>query len=130
MIVTMKEIIAVIRQNMINQTKEALMENGFPSITGCKVMGRGKARVDFTLIDESVLEGNVSTKLAEELSENHRLIPKRLVIVAVSGEEVKKAVDTIMSVNSTGNHGDGKIFVLPLADAIRVRTGETDEDAI
>lgn len=126
----MKEIIAVIRQNMINQTKEALKENGFPSITGCKVMGRGKARVNFTYIDESVLEDNVSAKLAEELSESHRLIPKRLVVVAVGDEDVKKAVDTIMQVNSTGNPGDGKIFVLPLADAIRVRTGETGEDAI
>jgi nitrogen regulatory protein PII 2 len=126
----MKEIMAVIRQNMINQTKEALMENGFPSITGCKVMGRGKARVDFSLIDESVLEGNVSTKLAEELSENHRLIPKRLIVAVVSNDDVKKAVDTIMIVNSTGNHGDGKVFVLPLADAARIRTGETGEDAI
>jgi nitrogen regulatory protein PII 2 len=126
----MKEIIAVIRQNMINQTKEALMENGFPSITGCKVMGRGKARVSFTYIDESVLEDNVSVKLAEELSESHRLIPKRLIVVVVHEEDIKKAVDTIMSTNSTGNPGDGKIFVLPLADAIRVRTSETGEDAI
>jgi nitrogen regulatory protein PII 2 len=126
----MKEIMAVIRQNMINQTKEALMENGFPSITGCKVMGRGKARVVFSLIDDSVLEDNVSAKLAEELSEIHRLIPKRLVVVVVCDDDVKKAVDTIMTVNSTGNHGDGKIFVLPLTDAVRVRTGETGEDAI
>ena len=126
----MKEIIAVIRQNMINQTKEALMENGFPSITGCKVMGRGKARVDFSLIDESMLEGNINTKFAEELTETHRLIPKRLVVVAVCNDDVKKAVDTIMIINSTGNHGDGKVFVLPLKDAVRVRTGETGEDAI
>jgi nitrogen regulatory protein PII 2 len=126
----MKEIIAVIRQNMINQTKETLMENGFPSITGCKVMGRGKARVNFQYIDESVLEGNVSTKLAEELSESHRLIPKRLIVVVVSDDDVKKAVDTIMITNSTGNPGDGKVFVLPLEDAIRVRTGESGDDAI
>lgn len=126
----MKEIIAVIRQNMINQTKEALLEKGFPSITGCKVMGRGKARVSFTYIDESIIQENVSTKLAEELSERHRLIPKRLVVVVVNDEDVKKAVDTIMIINSTGNPGDGKIFVLPLVDAIRVRTGETGEDAI
>lgn len=126
----MKEIIAIIRQNMINQTKEALMENGFPSITGYKVMGRGKARVIFSYIDESVLEDNVSAKLAEELSEMHRLIPKRIILAVVHDEDVKRAVDTIMSTNSTGNPGDGKIFVLPLVDAIRVRTSEIGEDAI
>ncbi|MBZ4645941.1 MAG: nitrogen regulatory protein 2 [Petroclostridium sp.] len=126
----MKEIMAIIRLNMINKTKDALLKEGFPSITCRKVLGRGKKKVDFSLID--VISQNVmeSPRLAEELSEGHRLIPKRLLTMVVKDEDVKKVVDTIMSVNSTGNPGDGKIFVLPVMEVIRVRTGETGETAI
>lgn len=126
----MKEIMAIIRLNMINKTKDALLKEGFPSITCRKVLGRGKKKVDFSLID--VISQNVMEppRLAEELSEGHRLIPKRLLTMVVKDEDVKKVVDTIMSVNSTGNPGDGKIFVLPVMEVIRVRTGETGETAI
>lgn len=126
----MKEIIAVIRLNMIGKTKEALLDNGFPAITAFKVMGRGKAKVDFSLVDAELLEGNLDAKLAEQLSEGHRLISKRLLTVYVNDEDVKKAVDAIIAANSTGNPGDGKIFVLPVSDAFRVRTGETGESSI
>jgi nitrogen regulatory protein PII 2 len=126
----MKEIMAIIRLNMIGKTKEALLESGFPAMTCCKVMGRGKAKVDFSLVDETLLENNLTGRLAEQLSEGHRLIPKRLFFLGVTDEDVKKAVDAIISVNKTGNPGDGKIFVLPVSDAARVRTGETGEPAI
>ena len=52
----MKEVIAIIRMDMINKTKEALLQSGFPAVTGLKVMGRGKKKVDFTLI-ESLVSG-------------------------------------------------------------------------
>ena len=126
----MKEVMAIIRLNMIGKTKEALLENGFPAMTCCKVLGRGKAKVDFSLVDAGLFEGNIESRLAEQLSEGHRLIPKRLVSVVVKDEDVKKAVDAILAVNSTGNPGDGKIFVLPEAETIRVRTAETGEAAI
>jgi nitrogen regulatory protein PII 2 len=121
---------AVIRLNMIGKTKDALLEGGFPAITCCKVLGRGRAKVDFSLVDAELLQGNLEAKLSEQLSEGHRLIPKRLISVTVRDEDVEKIVNTIINVNSTGNPGDGKIFVLPLADLIRVRTGETGDDAI
>lgn len=47
----MKEVIAIIRANMINQTKNALLEAGFPSFTGIKAMGRGRRSVDFQVIE-------------------------------------------------------------------------------
>jgi nitrogen regulatory protein PII 2 len=57
----MKEIMAIIRLNMINKTKDALLKEGFPSITCRKVLGRGKKKVDFSLID--VISQNVMESL-------------------------------------------------------------------
>ncbi len=128
----MKEVLAVIRMDMINKTKEALLSEGFPAINCRKVLGRGKKKVDFTLI-ENMISGQVdipSPVLGEALSEGHRLIPKRLISLVVKDDEVKKVVDSIISVNSKGKPGDGKIFVMPVSDAIRVRTGESGEVAI
>ncbi len=127
----MKEVMAIIRMNKVNQTKKALLEDGFPSITCRKVLGRGKKKIDYSLI-EGVINGNEiqNSKISEQLSEGHRLISKRVFTIVVKDEEVEKVVDTIMKVNSTGNPGDGKIFVLPVSEAIRVRTKETGEKAI
>ncbi|MCX7708948.1 MAG: P-II family nitrogen regulator [Clostridia bacterium] len=128
----MKEVMAVIRMEMINKTKEALLKEGFPAIHCKKVMGRGKQKVDFTLIEKFIADGIEYNypSAAEAISEGHRLIPKRLISVVVKDEEVKKVVDAIISVNSKGKPGDGKVFVLPVIDSIRVRTGETGEAAI
>ncbi|WP_058485534.1 P-II family nitrogen regulator [Defluviitalea phaphyphila] len=128
----MKEIIAIIRMDMINQTKEALSIAGFPSMTCRKVQGRGKKKVDYELI-ESLISGEkieTSSKKMEMLSEAHRLIPKRMITMIVKDEDVKKVIDIIIEVNQTGNMGDGKIFVIPIEEVIRVRTGETGEIAI
>lgn len=127
----MKEVMAVIRMDMINKTKEALLRESFPSLHCKKVMGRGKKKVDYSLI-EGMISGNdaLSPVVAEVVSEGHRLIPKRLISVIVKDDEAKKVVETIISVNSKGNPGDGKIFVLPVLDVVRVRTEESGNDAI
>ncbi len=127
----MKEVMAFIRMNKVSQTKKALLDAGFPSMTCRKVLGRGKKKVDFTLIQD--LPQNAAEEvpqLVEAISEGHRLVPKRFLTLIVHDDEVKKAVDAIMEVNSTGNPGDGKIFILPIADVYRVRTGEAGKDAI
>jgi nitrogen regulatory protein PII 2 len=127
----MKEVMAVIRMDMINKTKQALLLEGFPSINCRKVLGRGKKKVDFAIIENLISEMDIPSKtLAESMSEGHRLIPKRLLSIIVKDSEVKKVVDAIIQVNSKGKPGDGKIFVLPLLDAVRVRTGEAGEAAI
>jgi nitrogen regulatory protein PII 2 len=127
----MKEVMAIIRMDMINKTKEALLKANFPAMTVMKVMGRGKKKVDFSLI-ENMLDGNdfSSPKVAEAYSEGHRLIPKRLLSIVVKDDEVKDLVDVLIAVNQKGSPGDGKIFVIPVIDSIRVRTGETGELAI
>lgn len=128
----MKEVIAIIRMNKINETKKVLSEAGFPSITCKKVLGRGKQKANFTMIQEflsNIPAASNDTDL-EAVSEVHRLIAKRYLTLIVQDDEVDKAVQTIIEVNQTGSMGDGKIFVLPISEAIRVRTGETGSKAV
>lgn len=127
----MKEIVAIIRKNKINATKRALSEGGFPAIT-CKVVyGRGKKKVNYELIEE-LIGGEVvhSNEVMEAVSEGHRLIAKRMLMMVVHDDEVEKAVKIIMDENQSGNMGDGKIFVVPVVETYRVRTGETGEEAV
>lgn len=130
----MKEIMAIIRMDMIGKTKEALAGIGFPSITCKRVLGRGKKKVVFSLIKDYITGEDISVvqdkKVAEQISEVHRLISKRLVIILSRDEDVKKIVDTIIETNRTGNPGDGKIFVTPVTDSIRIRTEEIGDAAI
>jgi len=64
------------------------------------------------------------------LGERGKLYPKRMITVVVPDKEVKAVVKTLIEVNQTGKPGDGKIFVLPVGDAVRVRTAETGEKSI
>lgn len=121
----MKEVMAIIRMDMIGKTKEALSMAGFPALHAMKVMGRGKRKVDFALIESMMIGQDVpSPRIAESLTEGHRLIPKRLLSIIVKDDEVKKLADVIIEVNQKGHPGDGKIFVMPVYDSIKVRTGE------
>ena len=127
----MKEVMCIIRLNKVNKTKESLAEAGFPSITCRKVLGRGKKSIDMALIESYVQSGEIqSSSYGENLSERGRLIPKRFITLVVNDDEVKTVVDTIMSVNSTGTPGDGKIFILPIEEVYRVRDGQAGESAI
>ena len=126
----MKEIMAVVRLNKVSETKEALAEVGFPAFTCRKVMGRGKKSIDPTLVTTIMEEGSLPVSpVGEYFTETTRLIPKRYFTLVVQDEDVKKAISTIMEVNSTGNPGDGKIFVLPICESFRVRDGALQTDA-
>lgn len=120
----MKEIIAIVRMNKMNQTKRALSEAGITSITARDALGRGKGLVDIQLLEgaEKGYEEAIS-----QLGQTQRMIPKRAMIVVVPDELVDKTVKTLIRVNQTGKSGDGKIFVMPCLDAIRVRTGESGD---
>jgi nitrogen regulatory protein PII 2 len=123
----MKEIMAIVRMNKMNQTKRALSEAGITSVTARDCLGRGKGLVDIQLLEgaERGYEEAIS-----QLGQTQRLVPKRAVLVVVPDELVEKTVSTIIAVNRTGKSGDGKIYVLPCDDAIRVRTGETGESVL
>ena len=124
----MKEIIAIIRMNRIGQTRRALADAGFCRMTAIKVMGRGKMLKDLALLDSVPDESR--DLLLESLLKGGRLIPKRMIIIVSQDDEVSKIVETIISVNKEGHVGDGKIFVLPVLDVVRVRTGETGTEAV
>jgi len=127
----MKEITAIIRMDMVNKTKEALLKLGVPSMTAIKVMGRGKKKIAYELFQNAFDENDELPKvIAEQLSEVHRLMPKRMLILGVLDKDVKAVVDSIIEVNKNGNPGNGKIFVTAVEDVITVRTGETGVEAI
>lgn len=127
----MKEVMCIIRLNKVNKTKESLAEAGFPSITCRKVLGRGKKSIDKAIIEAYIEAGEIApSPYAENLSERGRLIPKRLITLTVNDDDVKNVVDAVMSANSTGTPGDGKIFVLPVEEIYRVRDGAEGVDAV
>ena len=88
-----------------------------------EVLGRGKAFVHFTSG-----EGK-ETSVVNEVYEN-ALVAKKLIEMVVPDEAVDSLIQLVLSVNSHGTEGDGKIFVLPVEESIRIHTGETGEDAL
>jgi nitrogen regulatory protein PII 2 len=123
----MKEVIAVVRMNMMNQTKKALTDAGIAAFFAHEAWGRGKGLVN-AAVAAAATAGN--QEAAEILGSKGKLFAKRMVTVVVPDEQVDTVVKAIMSANKTGQAGDGKIFVLPMADSVRVRTGESGNCAI
>lgn len=118
----MKEVIAVVRMNMMNKTKAALTEAGVDAYFAHEAQGRG-----IGLVNNAVLEGAEAgfEEAVALLGEKGKLYPKRMITVVVEDDEVDPIVETIIETNKTGKPGDGKIFVIPVSDSVRVRTGET-----
>lgn len=135
----MKEVVAVIRMNKVNATKKALVEVGYPGFTTFKVMGRGKLVTDPALVEERknklLAMSDPDDPEVEELVtgflDGTRLFPRRLFTVLVHDADVSAVVKALIKANKTEyNVGDGKIFVLPVVDVVRVRTGERGADAL
>ncbi|WP_088336524.1 P-II family nitrogen regulator [Methanopyrus sp. KOL6] len=112
----MKMIQAVIRPEKLDEVKEALDEAGYPGMTVIDVKGRGRQR------------GIVHRYRDEEYRID--LLDKVMIEIVVDDEDVEKVIDIICEHARTGRPGDGKIFVIPIEDAVRVRTGERGEDAL
>ncbi|MDO5835762.1 MAG: P-II family nitrogen regulator [Methanobacterium sp.] len=121
----MKEITAIIRPNKINTTKMVLNTLGFPAMTAQRVLGRGKQKAILGEVTMAIDK----TKLRDKQG-TMPYIPKRMLTILVPDEDVSLVVEAIMRVNQTGQKGDGKIFVSPIDEAIRVRTGESGDKAI
>lgn len=122
----MKEIVAIIRPNKVEDTKEALDHLGFPVLTALAVLGRGHQRG---------IAGEVTTPIdtrmkAKEKTIGMKFIPKRMISIIVDDQNVDEIVETLISINQTAQIGDGKIFVCPIEGAVRVRTNETGTDAL
>ena len=123
----MKEVMAIIRMNKMNETKQALADAGFSSFTARKVTGRGQGKVDYQLL-QGAAEGH--EEAISQLSPGPKMIPKRLVTIVVADKSAPAVVQTIMEVNRTGHPGDGKVFVMPVREAVRIRTGDRDDAAL
>jgi len=123
----MKEVIAVVRINMMNQTKQAFTDCGIDAFFAHEAQGRGKG-----FANPAVLEGAQKgyEEAASLLGGKGQLYPKRMVTAVVPDKKVKEVVQSLITANQTGSAGDGKIFVVPLGDAVRVRTGEKGAKAI
>ncbi|MDR2884650.1 MAG: P-II family nitrogen regulator [Deferribacteraceae bacterium] len=112
----MKKIEAIIKPFQLDDVKEKLTEIGITGITVTEVRGFGRQKGHSELYrgGEYVID----------------FIPKIKLEIVVIDEMVQDVVDTIVNAARTGRIGDGKIFVLPVESVIRIRTGETGEDAI
>lgn len=112
----MKLIEAVIKPFKMDEVKDALNEIGIEGITISEVKGFGRQK------------GHTELYRGAEYVVD--FIPKIKMEIAVSDELVGKVVETIENTAKTGRIGDGKIFIIPLDDAVRIRTGEKGTDAI
>jgi len=112
----MKKIEAIIKPFKLDDVKEALNEIGIQGLTIVEVKGYGRQKGH-----KEIYRG------AEYVVD---FIPKIKIELVVDSREVDKVVETIKKAANTGKIGDGKIFVLAVEQAIRVRTGETGNDAI
>ena len=112
----MKKIEAIIRPFRIDDVREALAEIGLKGMTLTEVKGDGRQK------------GHTELYRGSEYQID--FLPKIKLEVVVADKMVDKVVETIVKAAKTGQVGDGKIFVYPVEDVIRVRTGESGEDAL
>ena len=112
----MKYIVAIIQPGKVEDVYNALLEIGISGLTTTEVQGYGRQK------------GKTEMYRGAEYSVN--FLPKMKVEVAVSSKEAAKVVTAIKAASESGKIGDGKIFTLDLADAMRIRTGETGAEAL
>ena len=112
----MKYVIAIIKPHRLEQVREALANLGVEGMTVSEVKGHGRQK------------GHTEVYRGAEYVVN--FLPKVKVEIAVTADMVDKVVETIREAAQTGQIGDGKIFVLPVEQVVRIRTGETDRDAL
>lgn len=112
----MKKIEAIIKPFKLDEVKEALSEIGIQGITVSEVKGFGRQK------------GHTELYRGAEYVVD--FLPKIKLEIVVKAELVGKVVDTIVNAAKTGRIGDGKVFVMPVDEVIRIRTGEKGEEAI
>ena len=113
----MQKIDAIIRPEKLDDVKNALSDAGFHGMNILHVTGRGVQR-------GIVHQGRGGESYTVDM------LPKVKVEVVVSDQKVDAVVKIICDAAATGNIGDGKIFIMPVSDAIRVRTGERGDEAV
>jgi nitrogen regulatory protein P-II 2 len=112
----MKLVIAIIKPFKLEDVRDALTGIGVQGLTVTEVKGYGRQK------------GHTGIYRGAEYAVN--FLPKMRIEVAVPSNQADKVVETIKNAAKTGQIGDGKIFVTPIEHAVRIRTGETDSNAL
>ena len=112
----MKMIVAIIKPFKLDDVREALTELGIEGLTVTEVKGFGRQKGQ--------------TEIYRGAKYSVSFLPKVKIELAIPDELENQVVETIQGAANTGRIGDGKIFVFELAKALRIRTGETGEDAL
>lgn len=112
----MKKIEAIIRHFKLDDVKNALSDAGIAGMTITEVRGFGRQK------------GHTETYRGTEYAVD--FVPKVKMEVVVGDDQYRKVIDTIIKAAQTGQIGDGKIFVSELLESVRIRTGETGNEAI
>lgn len=112
----MKKVEAIVRVFKLEDVKNALTEQGIHGMTVSEVRGFGRQK------------GHTEMYRGTEYAVD--FVPKNKIEVVCGDNQLQLVIDTILQAAQTGQIGDGKIFVTDLQDSIRIRTGETGEDAI
>lgn len=119
--VFVKELIAIIRPGQGKITKQKLAEQGFVAYTEEKVFGHGKQKgLQYSQEDTSSSEGFGGIQF----------LPKRMMTLFVNDEDLERVVAVFTQANKTGEIGDGKIFVCPVEETLRIRTDERNQVAL
>lgn len=112
----MKKIEAIIRPHVLDDVQGALHDGGFPGLSVSEVRGYGRQR------------GHKEIYRGTEY--NIEFVPKIKLELVCADSKTETAVDIILKTAKTGQVGDGKIFISDIQDAIRIRTGESGENAL
>ena len=112
----MKMVVAYIRHEAFEPIREDLLERGFPSLSISEVKGSGRQK--------GITEHYRGSEIAIHLR------PKLKLECVIEDQDAPVIVETILKHARTGSVGDGKIFLLPVEDAVRIRTGESGDEVL
>ena len=112
----MKLIVAIIKPFKLDDVRQALTSIGISGMTVTEVKGYGRQK------------GHTEIYRGAEYAVN--FLPKLRLEVAIASDQLNRVMEALVAAARTGQIGDGKIFVLPVEQAVRIRTGETDVDAL
>jgi nitrogen regulatory protein P-II 2 len=112
----MKLVTAIIKPFKLDEVRDALAGIGVQGMTVTEVKGFGRQK------------GHTEIYRGAEYVVN--MLPKIRIDIAVDSDQAAKVIATILAAAKTGQKGDGKVFVSPISHTVRIRTGETDRDAI
>lgn len=148
----MKQIIAIIRDERVEETKTALEKTGVLGVTFLYVTGRGRQKstinarelgrdlnwnlkMQLTSAESTHRPAESGEEISDDLCPPEKefefgFLPKRMLVIIAHDNDVESFVQAIVNANQTGRYGDGRIFICPMVTAIRVRTGEQGDMAL